>query len=152
MIPVDQLVIPDRFDAVHHGDCLRACIASILELSAAEVPHCYDYDERTCADGSLGLERLQQWLNRRGLGYLEVFVAEEYFGRFTASFLCGYHVLIGLAGVAEHAVVGFQGRCVHDPHPQRTGVLPYSPPGADGVLGYTIGVIYLLGGSAPAAS
>lgn len=148
MIPVDQLIVPDRFDAVYHGDCMRAVIASILELPADAVPHCYDYDARTCADGSLAVARLQAWLGPRGLGYLELFVVEEHYAEFAAHYLRGHHVMVGLAGVAEHAVVGYQGACVHDPHPRRTGVLPHSPVGAGGVLGYTVGVLYLLGGEA----
>lgn len=46
-----------------YGDCLRACIASILELNSDEVPHFY-YDG---CDGETGSERITAFLLTLGL-------------------------------------------------------------------------------------
>lgn len=59
MIPV-QCQIATNIARNTYGDCVRACIASILELPAQDVPHFY-YD----GDGKEGMKRAREWLNAR---------------------------------------------------------------------------------------
>lgn len=44
-----------------YGDCVRACIATILDLSPDDVPHFY-HD----GDGEAGMQRARDWLGERG--------------------------------------------------------------------------------------
>lgn len=60
MIPVTCMV---KHNPPHsYGDCLGACVASILELPAAAVPHFY----HDGCDGETGNKRLINWLATRG--------------------------------------------------------------------------------------
>jgi len=103
--PVDQTTY--GFD---DGNCLSACLASILEISIEEIPTFL---------GSDGQLRLARWLADRGLA------ASIYqHGTYVPP---GYAIAAGpskrFAG-RLHACVAYDGRVVHDPHPSREG-LPY---------------------------
>jgi len=151
MIPVDQLIVPWSYPGPPYGDCLRACIASLLELPADAVPHFMDYPDSE--GGDRGEQHLREWLASRGIGYLVNFVPLEDLEAVAEHGLYGYHVMIGSGGPkgAQHAVVAYRGRVVHDPHPERPGILPIEPPPEmPGVgHGYYIAVLVLLCGSPP---
>lgn len=52
-----------------YGDCQRTCVAAILDMDAADVPHFCDYGERRPRDHPENWEKLQNaWLAERGLG------------------------------------------------------------------------------------
>ncbi len=84
MTPVDQRVYSSRArDDGHNGlgisgDCMRAALASILDLDYSDVPHVchylagYDVDADPLADehGALWWRRLRRWLRDRGLDIL----------------------------------------------------------------------------------
>ena len=104
MKPVDQSRV-----SYEDGDCLRACIASVLELPLADVPEYSD-------DREMG-PRYSEWL-----------------GRFNLSLMCirldpgnaispGYHLIEGLSrnGKDYHVAVGLDGKIVHDPDPTSRG-------------------------------
>jgi hypothetical protein len=60
------------------GDCFRTCIACLLDVDPATVPHAY-------ADGNLteghALRIMREWLKERGLGILSItFWADHKFG------------------------------------------------------------------------
>lgn len=63
MTPVDAQFKHHDPDAGVHGDCLRACIASLLDLRVEAVPHFFHADRTNEA----GYELLNRWLGIRGL-------------------------------------------------------------------------------------
>ncbi|HMY20843.1 MAG TPA: hypothetical protein PKA58_31180 [Polyangium sp.] len=104
MIPVDQSVFHER------GDCMSACIASILELPLEEVPHFAKYDDWR--------ERLDAWLRDRGMYSIE--------GIFNGDWRPdGLYLLGGKSPRHDgsHCVVARGHEVLHDPHPSRLGVL-----------------------------
>lgn len=124
------------------GDCFRCCIASLLELSAARVPHFADYDW----DDTSGrwFVDLNKWLAPRGVAYIELPVSDDG-PESVAKWLSGatafgfdiYHIIGGNSprGV-DHAVVARNGVIVHDPHPSRAGLVGPQSNGA-----YMIGML-----------
>jgi hypothetical protein len=103
MRPVDQTTYGTK------GNCISACIASILEMPVKNIP---------LFVGEGWWPRLLTWLGRRGLS------ATEIANHFPAP---GYTIAFGpstrLIGLG-HACVARDGIVVHDPHPSRDG-LPY---------------------------
>lgn len=106
------------------GDCFRCCIASILELPAAEVPHVYEDEGWFDETGRVGMKRLRDWLASQGLYYFEFELAAEYIANWKGAIACHYIISgVGSRGV-RHVCVGRDGEIVHDPHPSRTGIEP----------------------------
>lgn len=126
MIPVKQT----KFGG-EDGDCLPACVASILELDLADVPN-------FCAgqDDGRWLGRMAFWLSRRGLCAVHTaFVdsdpgttpAPEDMGfaqRWCRTRRVGWAIVNGYtARGLSHSTVWFEGEPVHDPHPEPTPLL-----------------------------
>lgn len=107
MIRVDQT----QFGSPH-GDCFRACIASVLELELEDVPHFCD------GNNSRWLLDLEEWLRPRGLAPIIVQAK-------------GCPALEGVISLGSgpaargvrHSVVVEGTETVHDPHPDRSGLL-----------------------------
>ena len=108
------------------GDCFRCCIASLLELPAQAVPHVMDYDWTVSEPGpGQWFKTLNDWLQQFDLTYLEFeFKPEQQWNwkAFDTSFNC-YHTLSGQSPRAPHTVVAHNGEMVHDPHPNRAGLI-----------------------------
>lgn len=107
MKPVDQTI----FDGVN-GDCMAACVASILEVAIEDVPN-------FCAGATdKWFERLADWLEPNGLYPLCFTLDGEWRPQ-------GLHVLAGKSPRGDwlHAVVAKGREVVHDPHPSRAGIL-----------------------------
>jgi len=104
MRPVDQTTFGGE------GNCVSACIASILEAPIEEVPFFFGPPD-------VGWLRAHTWLWRRGLHLLQVDTRADWI-------VCGYMVLEGPSprGLG-HAVVGYAGVMTHDPHPSRGGLV-----------------------------
>lgn len=133
MIPIDMTTKHEPPDSV--GDCFPCCIASILELPRAEVPHFYEGDGWVDESGKVGMKRLQEWLRPRGFHYVEFMIRAEHLPEWVA-YLDGHYVFSGKSPRGHsHATVGLAGEMVHDPHPSRAGIAPHD----DGT--YQIGVI-----------
>jgi len=118
MTPVDQRVLDHDPARGRFGDCLRACVASVLELPYEAVPQFAVADD--------WVERLQEWLAPRGLFYLQLAVEHPY-SPGLLRYLRGHYLVIGeqSRGGTVHCVVGGAGgEQAHDPHPLRRGVLP----------------------------
>lgn len=116
MIPVDQ----DTFGA--WGNCLSACVASILELPLKEVPLFHDLNEPYVPQ----VLRLTSWLRPLGLraseGSMPVIPIEDLFE--LDAYLPGdFYILCGLSPRRPHVVVARGGFIVHDPHPSRAGLV-----------------------------
>jgi hypothetical protein len=122
MIPVTQDVFGPN------GNCMAACIASILELPLKEVPNFAEHNYK--ADGS-AWRNAMQFLYDRGL----ILVGHHMFevGAKLPDFdalpehlkNCGpYYLQCGPAERGfEHCTVGWRGKVIHDPHPSRAGLL-----------------------------
>lgn len=91
------------------GDCVRACIATILGLELDDVPHFVQlYDCEWAAE-------MQDWCEARGV---------------VAEWRSGWHptkepaMLSGPSPrTGRHAVVMQHGEIIHDPHPSRLGLV-----------------------------
>ena len=96
-----------------HGNCFAACIASILEVPLSTVPNfCERKNWR---------EATNDWLTKFGLFYIDVTLPDD--ARDEMIRYCGHHVISGDGPRGlRHAVVGWQGRMVFDPHPEGGGV------------------------------
>jgi hypothetical protein len=108
MRPIDQTVF-----GAPMGNCLPACVASLLHLELVQVPH-------FGADG--WLDALRAWLAPRGFwpAYCEL-TPDGWRPE-------GLYILAGKSprGSYLHAVVAEGSRIVHDPHPSRAGLLSYA--------------------------
>lgn len=120
MTPVDQefMHVPE---IGQHGDCQRAVIASLLDLSISEVPH---FLQEANGDTVQFWESLQAFCRSKGYAYLRV-PAKNGGGFFGAKDGI-YHEISGPSPRGNdtlHAVVGLDGKVFFDPHPSRAGLL-----------------------------
>lgn len=117
MKPVDQTIFaPERFDpnSTVRGNCVQACVASVLEAPLSEVLHCAHMTH------SLWLPCLE----KHGFAWIKTPINVRFNGY---HLICGMgpREIIGLDGhkfPVAHCVVGFNGEIVHDPHPSRAGL------------------------------
>jgi hypothetical protein len=120
MKPVDMIVKHDPANG-QWGDCTRACIASIFELPAHEVPHfCEGGDEPVGEHGMLPWEqRLRAWLAERGFNVVWFKVQDEAEAENWDERSLQFHHMRGGPGPrgVGHDTVWFGHRMVHDPHP-----------------------------------
>jgi len=109
MRPVDQRIVERG-----RGDCLRACLASILELTPDQVPNFSDF-ARYAEDESWA-KPMWNFLRERGLEFYSVYPPLKPHG---------YCIAVGkspnIVG-CTHAVVWRYDRLVHDPNPSRKGL------------------------------
>jgi hypothetical protein len=109
MIPVDQ----DRFHDAStgsRGNCVQACVASILGLSLADIPNFAD-----AKDGPSQHLALESWMSDRGIELLLMpgnYVPDAFY----------LGIGPGPRG-CYHMVVMRDGSLAHDPHPSRAGLL-----------------------------
>lgn len=110
MKPVDQEFMHGNG---RHGDCFRACVASILELPLSEVPHF----NQLAADAGDVMEwstLFAQWCGERGV---------DFYSTEADAKPPGWAIMSGPAGRGPlHSVVAFCGEMKHDPHPSRAGL------------------------------
>lgn len=99
-----------------YGDCVRACVATILDLDAEDVPHFY-HDNPT---GEVGMERMREWLAGRGLAPFVTGLPPdplseilEHMGEFNPG--VPYMLYGSTADGGDHVVVGIGGKIVHNP-------------------------------------
>jgi hypothetical protein len=101
--PVDQTAY-----GFHDGNCFNACVASILEVSLADVPR---------FSGTRWFAQFSRWLADRQMAAT--------FTKHGVRVLPGYSIAGGpssrFAG-RMHACVALDGIVVHDPHPSREGL------------------------------
>lgn len=90
------------------GDCLRTCVASLLDLEARDVPNFVEKSGKVNDDWHRDLTR---WLRARGLAWIEF--------PYPADGLPVYHIVTGASprGSYLHCCVGLKGAIVMDPHP-----------------------------------
>jgi len=110
MIPVMQTEFGEK------GNCFSACLASLFDLHIEEVPNFFLTHGSNATDWWNGV---RQWLKikRYGLITLELnqFLLEE---------LKGYYIVSGQSPrELQHSTIWRNGTMVHDPHPDKTGLL-----------------------------
>ena len=114
MTPVTQSILNGR-----NGDCLRACVASVLDLELTAVPNFMDANEGDEWEDAW-YDEFVKFLLLRGLFpvYMSPNEAE-------LNGVYGYHLIQGKSprGDYDHVVVGLNGRAVHDPYPGGNCVL-----------------------------
>jgi len=111
MKPVDQDVF-----GTPYGNCLAACVASILELPLIAVPNfmAFTGPKRDAWWDAFDIFLRSRALVRQYRGHLD-----------EAAPPAGYAILSGQSprGPFLHSVVALDGEMVHDPHPSRDGLL-----------------------------
>lgn len=129
MIPVDQ----DQFGAPGSGEplgnCFPACLATIMRLPLAAVPHFYESMKDPAEMDLETWERINLWLNARNWGLIawNAPLSEVHVKSLGSGLVIGSGQSPRFPGVL-HAVVGrFNDRhewlTVHDPHPSRDGII-----------------------------
>lgn len=116
---VDQQILADNDNGIF-GDCMRACIASLLGLSAEAVPHFLEE-----GNASKYHKRIADFLDARGLMLLEIPALD--YNRLKWNHHQGdlYHLMSGPSPRGKgmyHSVVGKNGVVWFDPHPSRHGL------------------------------
>ena len=108
--PVMQTVFGSR------GNCMSACLASLLGLPIGQVPNFFDKSE----SDDHWWELVREWLKEHGLGVITINYSQELMEK-----IGGVHIVAGLsARDVNHAVLYKDGKLFHDPHPDNTGVEP----------------------------
>ena len=100
-----------------YGDCVRACVASILDLDSEAVPHFYHDD----ADGAIIQRRMIDFLAPIGLApfvihYPGALNRDELFALLGEVNPAGHYMLFGsFPQGGDHVIVCKGGEVVHDP-------------------------------------
>lgn len=123
-------------DQADTDDCFRACVASLFELSLADVPH-FIRDEAWP-------ECVNTWLRERGVPIRAIPLDG---GREIITFLGDVRIIITGFSPRDvrHAVIARGKKLEHDPHPSRAGItwdhrvtvwlfVPVDPIGADSAI------------------
>ena len=110
MIPVSQT----KFGGIE-GNCVQACLASVLELPLDAVPNFVTMDD-WCGE-------MEKWLLKLyGLQPLFLKLRREIEVDDWRPF--GYHLMGGMGPRGlKHSVVGYRGEIKWDPHPDRGGLV-----------------------------
>jgi len=109
-------VYQTKFGA-REGNCLQACIASILELTLEEVPDfCSEFE------GEKYYEQFVKWLNKKGLSALPVNVEDD----LNRPNYKGCYLIVGgkNSDGVMHAVIYKDGKLVHNPNKKCEGIIP----------------------------
>jgi hypothetical protein len=111
MTPVKQSKLYAK-DGIHNGDCMAACLASLLDLPLWMVPPFEQMFGR--ADWRM---RIDQWLDR--MHCMEMVRLNGH----PVELLPEYYIACGPAarGV-DHSVIYRKGLMAHDPHPSDGGI------------------------------
>jgi hypothetical protein len=115
--PVDQTKVGNE------GNCLAACIASLLDLPIEDL---FSVDESMSTPQMW--DAVERWLNGRGLSLVYVHVREKGQEALLGSVVGRTSSIRYMAWGSsprglEHSVVYRDGELVHDPHPDRTGLI-----------------------------
>jgi hypothetical protein len=116
-----QTILVNREDPkAPPGDCWRCCVAALLQMPAADVPHFVQLSSSHEAD-------TQRWLNERGFWLLAAepkFIIHGWFGDtldHVPLISCGPTPRSQQMG-QHHAVVTVSDKVVYDPHPSEAGL------------------------------
>lgn len=111
-----------------YGDCLRACVASIMDMDGDAVPHFFEIN-----DGEYAMNALREWLQPLGYAPFAMHLNDDTFEdlmfNMEASNPNSVYILIGSIGDGDHAAVYKGGQKLHNPawYP-----MPFVGPAANG--------------------
>lgn len=115
-------------DSKQAGDCWRCCIAAVLGLPAAEVPHFLQMEIDSVGKDFTNCDKLtQEWLNERGfcIARIHHYVNFDYMYQGSKSpppvIKCGPTPRSKFMH-QHHAVVYVGDQMVYDPHPDNSGL------------------------------
>jgi len=113
MTPVDQKIFDFK-----RGDCFRACVASIFDLALEDVPN-------FMADGPDRFDFLvDEFFDPLGLICLDVNAIDTTDGQMSQMYVIATgQSPRGTERKHQHSVVWRRGKMVHDPHPERAGLI-----------------------------
>jgi hypothetical protein len=116
MKPIKQTLLSDHsVTPPIYGNCLQACMASLLDLPLEEVPHFIECDSYPM--------NFHRWLESKGLTSVS-FKQPDIDGRST---FWGHHIICGPSPrFGLHAVIGLNGNPFFDPHPSNDMLKPDS--------------------------
>lgn len=115
MTPVDQQHLHAPANGVQ-GDCMRASLASVLDMPLASVPHFAQLD--VDGEGSF-------WLLVAEFCRAQGYALAMFAGSFIWADEPVYHLIAGPSprgGGVNHVVVARNGKVHFDPHPSRAGL------------------------------
>lgn len=128
MKPVFQTITKHDPANGQHGDCMRAAMASLMDLPFELVPHfCEGLNGM---DGREEGRRVNRWLWHYGLTMVDIAIPAEHFDLWKQEWkergVSFYHLISGRSPRGFfHACVGRNGEIVHDPHPEGGGLEPF---------------------------
>ena len=101
---------------LREDDCIRACVATILEIPIETIPN-FMVEDRV----EMWIDELRQWLAPMGFSAMCLFFLDETEEENTRGILCG----AGGPGPRgkPHMVVWRDGQMVWDPHPDGGGII-----------------------------
>ena len=114
MKPVMQTLF---YDTDGTGNCFEACLASIFEMDLKDIPNFH---------GKNWFVDFLEWLKIKGYTSYGTFIIEDienYSGGVDGYFIVAGESPRGKHINGGHAVVYKNGKLVHDPHPDGTGVI-----------------------------
>lgn len=112
------------------GNCLTACIASLLELNINQVMNFHtgtpDGCSQTDPEGvNIFWNNVHQWLNQNHFGMIHLGDSDNVLE--TIGMIEGYFLVGGKSPRGySHAVIYTKHGLAHDPHPEGGGVIPES--------------------------
>lgn len=129
MIPITQtkvVVQNSKGEMVVRGNCLAACLASLLEMPISEVPN---IETLYGIDNNYYWEVLWRWLGH--IGYeistderFRCFHGDESKSEFKEQLKDKYYLVSGKSQRGfQHICIYKNGELVHDPHPSKEGIV-----------------------------
>lgn len=133
MKPVNQTIFSSKDDPSIKGNCLTACVASLLEMNIEDVPYWAGMPDHEWG------ENFWNFIDNHAIrcGWGAYYVGEkmklpedseeEFWNKVKkiCSGIDGYYIVCGTSPrgfTAGHAVIYKDGKLAHDPHPSRDGV------------------------------
>ncbi|AHJ10740.1 hypothetical protein P106B_57 [Rhizobium phage vB_RglS_P106B] len=96
-----------------YGDCVRACVASILEIE--RVPHFY-----ATGDGGLAFEEMREWLSAYGripayFPLIADYTLDQVLNLMEIDYPGVEYMLFCSSGGGDHCVIGRNNAIIHNP-------------------------------------
>jgi hypothetical protein len=122
MKPVKQTILSDPENNIY-GNCLRACLASILEVEIDSIPA---FEKKYGLESHEWYTDFQNYLDSQNLKDkgCKYEPTEEQLINYTG--IDGYYIVGGKSPRPiknGHAVIYYKGNMVHDPHPSNDGLV-----------------------------
>lgn len=107
-----------------NGNCLSACLASLMEKSIDDVPNFAeifsDINRYKFTPPYTWVELVNSWLVLHGYVLTQLVEVPEIYYRYNLEF---FHIMVGVSPRGNrHAVIGRNGKIFYDPHPDKSGL------------------------------